>query len=133
MCMNNQKFSNISQRRADEWIVYVPSSVSINMIKIEPNRDNWDQFQMMKYVNERIAEILYINNERAVIRSDYIDVRWLYVYFFFFLLFYSSFTLFHLYNAAILYMMAYNRMNNYLKSLKLRHTNYTINWMQKVS
>lgn len=51
---------------------------------------------MMKYVNERIAEILYINNERAVIRSDYIVIRWLYVYFFFFLLFYSPFTLFHL-------------------------------------
>lgn len=34
---------------------------------------------MMKYVNERIAEILYINNESAVIRSDYIDFRWLYV------------------------------------------------------
>lgn len=38
---------------------------------------------MMKYVNERIAEILYINNERAVIRSDYIVIRWLCVYFFF--------------------------------------------------
>lgn len=87
MCMNNQKFMNFclaiafALSKCDEPNKFIIGAVYVlrcaaryiigehnraNMIKIELNRDNWDQFQMMKYVNAEIAKTLYIINEHAV-------------------------------------------------------------------